>query len=115
MPDEKPDYERTIVQLAGEVAALREIVASIIINLPERAMHNVAAGIRGHLCDLDHQVRETQNDNWRDYAAAAHNLAAPLEDAISMWIDDLIEGSRLRTIQPYPIDPIDQVDRQRGY
>lgn len=114
--DERPDYDKKIAELAGEIAALRTIVTSLVRELPERGMYHVSHGIREHLRELSETVRDTQNDSWREYEAAAHNLAAPIEDAINdMWIDELAEGHRIRTVQPYPINPRDQVDPERGF
>jgi len=89
MAEERPDYETTVIMLAGEVAALRKLVASLLLCQSAADSRWIASQAREFTKDLEEQVRVTQNDNWRDYAASAWNLIDPIIQDMEDRIEEI--------------------------
>lgn len=95
--DVKPD------KLIAEVRALRALVEAMLMQLPDLAIDIGVGAVRDHSRQAEARVRHTDNDRWRDYAAAVYEMAAELEEAADMVKEERAEGARITTIQPAPL------------
>jgi hypothetical protein len=113
--EESEDSRRKSAYDSGKMEALLIIVASIVTQLPERAMFCVGADAKRFCDKAQYQARNTDNDLTRDFAAGVWDVVMPLREAIDQQIHDLGEGGIVRTIQPFPIPPEEWVDEERGF
>lgn len=106
---EDETYRLQPAYLLGAVDALRLALIEAVTQLPERAMHNIAAEVRANAMRREAEAGTRQNDISRDYASAAHDIADELAAAVEQRIDELAEGSVVRTVKPFPISERDRV------
>lgn len=113
MPETEEDLMLSPAFLAGKLEALEMLLLAACSELPPRAMHH----IRMAATELrqDAESNRERNDIWRDRAAGIWGVANRLDETLEMRSDEIDEGARIRTVQPAPIDKVDQAFPKKGW
>ncbi|EHK56839.1 hypothetical protein [Allomesorhizobium alhagi] len=99
--------------LAGRLQALEALLLAACSELPERAMHHIARAADD--IRREAEANRERSDIWRDRADGMWEVAVQLDEALSCQIEELGEGARVRTVQPAPIHPDEQLFPDKGW
>jgi hypothetical protein len=113
MPETEEELILSPAFLAGKLDALEAILLAACSELPPRAMHH----IRSEAAELRNEAERNRerNDIWRDRAAGIWGVANRFDETLAMRSDEIDEGARIRTVQPAPIDKVDQAYPKKGW